>query len=90
MLAGSPARRGAISTLKSTPETRLTISHDFEHRKAVAVAAIQRLGLSARAQVAKRIRMRADKIAHVNVVADTRAVGRRIVGTKNFDLGAET
>ena len=40
--AGSPARRGAMSTLKSTPDDALDGVDHFEHREAVAVAAIER------------------------------------------------
>ena len=61
----------------------------FEHREAVAVAAIERQRLAAGTQVTQRIGMRAHEIGDVNVVADAGAVRRRIVGAENLQLGAQ-
>ena len=59
--AGSPSRRGAISTLKSAPDTRLTASITSQHRIAVAVAAIERRRGAAGAQIGERVGMGAGR-----------------------------
>jgi hypothetical protein len=39
------------------------------------------------AQIVQRVRMRTDKVADVDVIADAGAIGRRIIGTVDVELG---
>jgi hypothetical protein len=52
--AGSPARRAAVSTRKSNPDTRLTVSITSSIRETPAVAAAERGRGSSLAQIANR------------------------------------
>src|SRR6516162_1567578 len=58
----------------------------FQHGIAAAVAAIQRHGGSAVAQVGQRCAMGLCEIADVDEIADAASVGCRIVGAVNVDL----
>ena len=77
-----------ISTLKSTPETRFTVSMTSQHRIAVPVAAVERRVGAAAPQIARAQRVRARQIADMDVVADAGAVRRRIVGAEHVHLVA--
>src|SRR6185437_6145170 len=57
-----------------------------EHREAAAIAAIQHLAFAAGAEIAQRVEMRTDEIAYMDVVADTGAIFRRIVGAEHFEI----
>ena len=58
----------------------------FEYEKAMAVSAVEHPRGAAGAQLAKRIAMRTRQIAYVDVIANARAVRRRIVEAENFEL----
>ena len=58
----------------------------LEHREAVAVAAIQHLALAAGAEIAQRGEMGADEVGHMDIVADARAVRRRIVRAEDLEI----
>ena len=58
----------------------------FEHGEAAPIAAIERDGSAARAQIHKRIPMRAHEIPHVDIVADAGAVGGGIISPEHLDL----
>ena len=80
---GSPARRSASSTSKSTPATRFTVSITSSTEKPWP-AAIERRGVAAALQIRQRVAIGADQIADVDVVADAGAVRSRIVGPENL------
>jgi hypothetical protein len=54
----------------------------FKHRKAVAVAAIERRPTGS--QVAQGVEMGVHQVADMDVVADTGAVGRRVIRAENL------
>src|SRR5262245_56530514 len=56
----------------------------LEHGKATAVAAIDLRGRAAAPQIRESVGMCAHQIGYVNIVADAGAIGRRIVGPKDF------
>ena len=86
MQTGSPALGPARSTEIDAGDALDGFDH-FEHRKTVAVAAIERDRWRARPHIAHRIAMRASQIADVDVVAHAGAVRRRIIGAENVQLG---
>ncbi len=86
--AGSPGRRGAMRTGNRARGALDRVDH-FEHRIAVAIAAIERRAGAAVAQVIQRGAMGAGQIGDVDVVADAGAVGRRIVGAEDLQLRAQ-
>ena len=49
----------------------------------MAVTAIERDGIAARAQIRQRIGMRAHEITDMNIVPDADTVRRRVVGTED-------
>ena len=55
----------------------------FQYGKTAAVAAIERGGGAAGAQMGERVAVRGNKIGDVNVISDAGAVRRRIVGAEN-------
>ena len=61
----------------------------LQHRKAMIVAAIEGQRRAAGTQMTERIGMRAREIAHVNIVANARAVGRRIIVAEDVELRAQ-
>jgi hypothetical protein len=61
----------------------------LEHRKAMAVAEVERQGGSAGAEVTQHVGMRAGKIGDMDVVADAGAIRRRVICAKNFELAAQ-
>src|SRR5581483_6822546 len=61
---------------------------DLQHRSAATIAAIERCAGAAVTQVSECRRMRASEIAHVDIVADTGAVGSGIVGAVDLQLRA--
>ena len=60
----------------------------LQHRCAVTVAAIQDSALTAGAQVIESQPVRRDKIADMDVIADTGTVARRVVASKDDKLVA--
>jgi len=57
------------------------------HRETMAVAAIKRYWRTTGAQVPQRVRMRTDKIADVDVIANASTIRRRIIRTIDVELG---
>src|SRR5262249_59316008 len=62
----------------------------FEHGETTAVAAVERDGFAAAAQVCQRIGMRAYEIGHVNVIADAGAIRCRVVGAEDIHFWPQT
>src|SRR3569623_2039149 len=58
------------------------------HRGAAAIAAVEGRADAARTQMRERGRMRGDEVADMDVVALAGAVGRRILGAVDVELGA--
>ena len=81
--------RPARSNLNFEVNSRCALNrlHYFKHRKAPTVAAIECQRRRTGSQMFERIGVRAYEIADVDVVADARAVGRRVIVAENVELG---
>ena len=85
---GSPARRGSSRTSSLMPAIFSTLVEHLAHAVAVPVAAVGDQRLAAVAQVVERIQVRGGEILDVDVVAHAGAVGRRVVGAEDRQVGA--
>src|SRR4029077_16122795 len=61
---------------------------DLQHRKAAPVAAVEGVAGAAGREVGEGGAVRARQIAHLDIVANTGAVGRRVVGAKDVEVAA--
>src|SRR6266513_166994 len=66
----------------------LDAGENLPHAVTVSVTDVQRGRAAPRAQVLEGVEVRGRQILDVNVVADARAIGRRIVGAEDRDLGS--
>jgi hypothetical protein len=87
--------RGRIArTAAGNPHLEIGAEHlldaidDFQHRDAMAVAAIAGETFATFAQVGERHEMRRDQIGDLNIVADAGAIPGRIIGAEDFKTGA--
>src|SRR6266576_7255767 len=91
-LAGGHDARGVAFSPRRVLDLEIDSRHTldcFDHLtngEAVAIAAIERQRDSAGPQIAQCQLMRIDEIADMDVITDTRTIGRRIVGAENFEL----
>src|SRR5271155_4007464 len=76
---GFPARDGFAADLLGGPD-------HLAHRVTTAGAEVERHALPPGPEMFERTQMRFGEILDMNVVADRRTVGRRIIGTINVDL----
>jgi hypothetical protein len=69
-------------------DTRDALDHlnHLTHRETMAIAAIKGHRGATRAQIAQRVRMRADEVADVDVIANAGTVRRRIISPIDFEL----
>ena len=77
--AGSPGRRGAGVQRTGEPTTRLTVSMTCFTECGCPVPALKAPDGAPRCERVERAHVRIGQVAHVNVVAQAGAVGRRIV-----------
>src|SRR4029077_6719210 len=61
---------------------------DLQHGKAAPVAAVEGVAGAAGREVGEGGAVRARQIAHLDIVANTGAVGRRVVGAKDVEVAA--
>src|SRR5256884_635284 len=77
-----------LAHLEGLARHPLDAGENLPHAVTVSVADVKRGRAAPRAQVLEGVEVRGRQILDVNVVADARAIGRRIVGAEDRDLGS--